>query len=205
MQKPEEACRSPDIYVYPHDLWKYIQNYKGLLASKIIVIAEDLQHEVEVTLELNADDLVLIRVWKEGKEIESDCILNADDAEYTSEDIYERYFMDCDEEDGEIESDDDDDDAYIAQEIADREDELYAGLETFLIAVFGDDYYKLDNNSIEELMDSSLQTIADLGYSVYRPTIFEDENGEEIIEEYPYNAEESDDNTETTPDNRVEI
>ena len=96
------------------------------------------------------------------------------------------------------------DDSILQEEIDNREEELEYAFEDFAKTV-GSGYYGLKLDDADALKEEVFEVFAKY-IRVYRPGWYTDENDEDVFIEYPYEADDdSANNNETTPANRVEI
>ena len=192
-----------EIYVYPAELWSYITEHRDFVESHIVVIAEDFDTGIEVALETDLSSRLMLSVMRDGKEEESKRITAKEDAMTTCRDYYARYFKPAQD----TQDADEEDDDYLQMEIDQREGILCSALEDFVdLAADQSCDFTLSEDDMQMMLDDVLTIIADYGVPVYRPFFIECEDGTTEFVEYPYNtAEETADNNETTPDDRVEI
>lgn len=186
-----------EIYVFPWELWDYVNHNRHMIMRNLVVIAENKSAGVEITVDLEEeDDFPIVSVYLKGELSVDETIVSAEDALVSLRRIYDCY-LNCPAETGqpppeaedEEEDDDEPDDAVDADEMDDDEYEAYKRREDisdafrdFLNTVLGNEAGSVTEQEFQRLLEYELQNIAACGYLVYAPEIV---NGKWV--EYPYN------------------
>jgi len=186
------------IHYEPTEIWDIFQCDKEKLRNTMKEIAEN--PDFDVTIFLTETDrgtqmFPNIVVYMEGDQLYEEAAVNEGDCIQTVRKIYFEYLTEDRIINNVIASSDknaDDTDHDIQDDIDKREDELDDAVFNFLTNILeeADEIY-------DDFKEHALEYLArkwDL--KIFRPMILEDENGEEFLEEYPYDVMEYDD-----PDN----
>jgi len=194
------------IHYEPTEIWDIFQCDKEKLRNTMKEIAEN--PDFDVTIFLTETDrgtqmFPNIVVYMEGDQLYEEAAVNEGDCIQTVRKIYFEYLTEDRIINNVIASSDknaDDTDHDIQDDIDKREDELDDAVFNFLTNIL-DCPLECITEEADEIYDDfkehALEYLArkwDL--KIFRPMILEDENGEEFLEEYPYDVMEYDD-----PDN----
>lgn len=193
------------IHVPADSVWAFAQENRSRLASELVLIAEntDTQYGVYVTIE---DGHPLLAVAKGNGKIEyKEPCINEDDCGVVAKKLFVRYLFPVLVTDDKYVSQDDldeyDEDMVAEMEadrqdaIYEREDELFLAMTDFLSAVLGEDnsdeiVEMYGAEVVQDLLDDVLKLLSSSGFSIYRPTFIRDEEtGDEIYTEFPYDDE----------------
>ena len=193
----------PLIHVYPTELWQYVCQNRKLITENIVVIAENPTREIEIIARIG-HDMPTISVYKGGVLLRDDQIVSKEDAVITCRVVYSRFLTPSDQtpaaaadhtpEDDDEEEDekaderepDEDEEEIIMEMIDEREAALNAAIEDFLTVVLEDQSELVQPDELDEILDEFLTSLADRGFSIYRPTLIEDD-----LVDYPYEESES--------------
>lgn len=200
-----------EIYVYPVELWKYAITHHTLISKNYVVIAEDSERGIEITVETNEKGSTLISVYISGDRVYSEPVISDADCVRTLGRIYSRFFViedsqyqipgeeeDEDDEDEEAPVDEDDEDEEVPGDDEDEDDEtivefreieLENAFTDFIEAVLYDDANDIGDKDFLEMLNDVLDVIS-LYRPVYAPRIVDG-----VLEEYPYNPEIDPENT----------
>ena len=171
-----------DVYVYPSQLWSYIQDNRRLIGESTVIIAERESTSAEVVLYTDESYMPHIAAYRNGKLISDEEIIGRDDASDTCQRIYIKCFVDEDSSDEEAEENENEE---VQHEINRRFNELSDALEDFMFVVT-DDQVNRDSKEFEEMLDAVLDVVASYNYSVYFPCYLVAEDGTETFSPYPY-------------------
>ena len=196
----------PIVHVYPTELWEYIRKNRKLIQENIVVIAENPAREIEIIVRID-HDIPTISVYKGGVLLRDDQMVSKEDAMITCRVVYSRFLTpvdqtptaaadqtpptddeeEADEEADRLESDEDLSEDEIMEMIDERESVLNAAIEDFLNVVLEDQSELVQPDELDEILDEFLISLADRGFSIYRPTLIED-----TLVDYPYEESEID-------------
>lgn len=194
------------IHYEPTEIWDIFQCDKEKLRNTMKEIAEN--PDFDVTIFLTETDrgtqmFPNIVVYMEGDQLYEEAAVNEGDCIQTVRKIYFEYLTEDRIINNVIASSDknaDDTDHDIQDDIDKREDELDDAVFNFLTNILDCPLECITDEAdeiYEDFKEHALEYLArkwDL--KIFRPMILEDENGEEFLEEYPYDVMEYDD-----PDN----
>ena len=194
------------IHYDPTEIWDIFQCDKEKLRNTMKEIAEN--PDFDVTIFLTETDrgtqmFPNIVVYMEGDQLYEEAAVNEGDCIQTVRKIYFEYLTEDRIINNVIASSDknaDDTDHDIQDDIDKREDELDDAVFNFLTNILDCPLECITEEAdeiYEDFKEHALEYLArkwDL--KIFRPMILEDENGEEFLEEYPYDVMEYDD-----PDN----
>ena len=187
-----------EIYLYPGELWDYIEENIEELRNVILTIAEDTTKDIEINIEIGSKadkDEISMTVYDGGKEIDREVLLNKYDATEACRYFYKLYFtdiVDVDEDQPEKDQEEEPDvtppESWLEDRIDEREVILNDALTDFVDIV--SDYEVLpDLGTVwDDMLDDILSIISDYGIPVYRPCYMDDGNGGEVFVEYPYES-----------------
>lgn len=195
------------IHYEPTEIWDIFQCDKEKLRTTMKEIAEN--PEFDVTIFLTETDrgtqmLPNIVVYMDGGQLYEEAAVNEGDCIQTVRKIYFEYLTEdriinnvikSSEEHAEEEDEDD-----IQDDIDMREEELDNAVFNFMTNILDSPLECITEDAdeiYEDFKEHALEYLArkwDL--KIYRPMILEDDDGEEFLEEYPYEVMEYDD-----PDN----
>ena len=194
------------IHIQPHEIWGFFDKNIKRLSDEMVAIAENTETEYAVYL-TEEDGYPLFVVCHGDDDAEYDeSAISPKDCENTAQRCFTKFLYPVTVTSGKyvIPFDEDDDTEPTKMEMEDtiyeREDELLYAMGDFLQTVLRDgvdgtdvvDTLGLD--IVNDILDTTLQYIAETyDLPVYRPTFVTDENGNEEYTEYPYNAEEPED------------
>lgn len=198
---------SVEVYLKADEVWKYFQMNKEALKSEQVLVAENTETKYEIYLTDFAGHPQL-RVFRGDIELHTECCIDEEDCTYTAKWIYVKYLFPVtantskqygqskipvdDKPKAETKKETQKSGAVKAMEdiICEREDELAQAASDFLEIVleyFGaiEEYY--GEGLIEDTLDHVCQRLAkEWGISVRRPFMYEDDDGKNVFEEYPY-------------------
>lgn len=194
------------IHYDPTEIWDIFQCDKEKLRNTMKEIAEN--PDFDVTIFLTETDrgtqmFPNIVVYMEGDQLYEEAAVNEGDCIQTVRKIYFEYLTEDRIINNVIASSDktaDDTDHDIQDDIDKREDELDDAVFNFLTNILDCPLECITEEAdeiYEDFKEHALEYLArkwDL--KIFRPMILEDENGEEFVEDYPYDVMEYDD-----PDN----
>ena len=196
-----------DVYIYPTEVWQYIQENRDYIRDNNVIIAENLRDGVEITLETDQVGSAVIAAYIDDKLVETERVVSYEDAANACRKYYANFLIPKhadykqEEEIPEL-------DPSIDDEIEMRERELGNTFMDFLDVVLFDEDLHIMSEEYDELLDEILALISSYGHDVYRPCYLEEDDGTTTFTEYPYGehtAEEEAEEIETTPGDRVEI
>lgn len=170
------------IHLKPEQVWDFWEKHKERLAKEMVLIAE----YDDVAIYLSAENTIpYIYACKGDDIVQKEGMVNKMDATDTAYTFYSKYLIKKDESDSADSVRDAD-----FQAVEDRENELYAAFCDFLVVAMDcsdEEIYESPPDELNEALDDVLLLLSEKhGFFIYRPTILEDENGEEYLEEYPY-------------------
>lgn len=183
MEREKATVKGARINIPPSELWDYFYDNLLDLEDHEILIAENVITGVEIYLtEFGGRPLIGVFV-DNREETEESCVSEAD-AMMTLEAIYNEYLGD--------ELLDEREDEDLRREIEDRDLELSSTFDDFLLAVYEDKYYAVDEETAAEMLDDVLQYLSErYGMPIYRPMYVEYDDGTVEFEEYPYLLDEA--------------
>ena len=193
----------PRIHIYPTELWDYCRRNRKLIEDHIVVIADYESQGIEIVIRI-CDGIHTISTYKGGVLIRDDQIISKEDAMVTCRMVYSRFLtppgslsaapvsgQDDDEEEDEQEDERESDGEYTEDEITEmideRESALSSAIEDFLAVALEEQADLVTPDELDEILDEFLITLADHGFSIYRPTLIEDD-----VVYYPYEEPEND-------------
>lgn len=171
-----------DVYVFPAEVWSYAKENKEQLQKNIVIIAEDGEYEVTIEREQSGD--LLMSVLSDGKLVESERLFSEDDAVIACRTCYSRYFGKPTPESEPEEYDVDTD--MCDHEIALRESELLNSIRDLVDVVSDYADCKLTEEDELDILTDVCGILSGYGIPVYYPMWVEDEDGNEVFVEYPY-------------------
>lgn len=171
-----------DVYVFPAEVWSYAKENAEQLQKNIVIIAEDDDYEVTIEREQSGD--LLMSVLSDGELVESERLLSEDDAVIACRTCYSRYFGKS-ATDPEVDEYDVDTDI-CDHEIVLRESELLNALRDFIDVVSDYADCSLIEQDESDILTDVCGILSGYGIPVYYPMWVEDEDGNEVFVEYPY-------------------
>ena len=201
-----------DIFVPANEVWTFFQGNRNRLEREQVVIAENNNTNYTICLTEEEGFPLFIVSRGESKEYEEDSI-NEQDCIETAKRCYKTYLFPvtiCETDDSE--DDEEEEDFLIQQEqedaIYERDDQLTFAVSDFLQVVLQEGQDGADILSaygaakIDEILDMILSLLAEeYGLMIYRPMFLTDEEtGDEIYVEYPYDTTEDSQNPEDEED-----
>lgn len=183
------------VHIEPYEIWDFFQNNKKRLKKEMVLIAEN--EETEYALYLTEDDgLPMFNVCKgDGEPEYEEGAVNKNDCTDTAQRCCANYLMPVTVRSrrrygGALEQEQE-------EIIENREWELLFAMADFLMTVTKDDTCSDGSDYVDtygadvvqDILDELLPVLAEEhGLAVYRPTMMDDEEtGEEVFVEYPYN------------------
>ena len=207
------------VHVSPDNIWEFFQNNKGRLVDSKVVLAENTDTGYAVLLTNDYDGVANLIVERNEEKIYNNYEWEAYGCYKTYRNLIgtyllpvvedtqpqpssERNFSDYDIPDDlppnvSVESAEDDELQEMEDAQYEREDELLLATADYLsiamnegagdggaiIEAYGTEF-------VNEVTDHILEYLAsEQGVEIYRPTIFDGDNGERMLIEYPYNVE----------------
>lgn len=207
------------VHVSPDNIWEFFQNNKGRLVDSKVVIAENTDTGYAVLLTNDYDGVANLIVERNEERVYNNYEWSSGGCYSTYRQLIgkyllpvvedtppqppcERKFSDYDIPDDlppnvSIESAEDDELQEMEDAQYEREDELLLATADYLsiamnegagdggaiIEAYGTEF-------VNEVTDHILEYLAsEQGVEIYRPTIFDGDNGERMLIEYPYNVE----------------
>lgn len=177
-----------NIYVGAGQTWDFFCDNHEQLEKEMVMIAENEDTEYAVYLTDDCGQPLFVVCKGDNPPERTELATDHFDCVETAELIYANYLFPV-----VISNDDTDDHSDMEDAQYIREDELRLGLEDFLAVVMQVE----DNSAVEDelgtitigsLMDEILCLIASYDICIYCPSfVVDEESGEEIFEEYPYN------------------
>lgn len=188
-----------EIIIEPHKLWDYIQEQdsSGQLDNIMYEIAKNNEYGISIYVSKNKADRYYISVEADDCEIHEEDIHNREDTERICRKIYDNFLTDRVIE---IITDMTNDDWSALRQmdaIDIREEELNNCVTAFIMDVLGSDTY-FDGTDFDDIVEDCKEHFLEYmarkhKFSIYRPMILEDEDGEDFFEEYPYECIEFED------------
>lgn len=206
------------IHIEPEEIWQFFQKNKKRLKKEMVLIAEN--EDTGYALYLTEEDgLPLFSVCKDDNDPEyEEGAINEKDCTDTAKQCCVKYLRPVVVHSKKYASSPEyeDDDYWCDTPSKKEQDELIENRELELLFAMGDFLMAATNDNtcadgsdyvdtygadlVMDVLDYFLQTLAeDYGLLVYRPTMVDDDDtGEEVLVEYPYNdpSEYEDDETE---------
>lgn len=207
------------VHVSPDNIWEFFQNNKGRLVDSKVVIAENTDTGYAVLLTNDYDGVANLIVERNEERIYNNYEWSSGGCYSTYRQLIGKYLLpvvedtppqppcerklsDYDIPDDlppnvSIESAEDDELQEMEDAQYEREDELLLATADYLsiamnegagdggaiIEAYGTEF-------VNEVTDHILEYLAsEQGVEIYRPTIFDGDNGERMLIEYPYNVE----------------
>ena len=189
----EEAIMGHGVQVslWPKDIWEWAQRpeIKKRLKSEIVSIAESSLTGCEICVSVESN-LVTLFVYRGEEKVYSEAVVSSLDCMNTAQKLFNRYLPEHTKDDGD--DDPDIDRIDLELEIDDREDYLRFSFLDFLSAACDCDMSAAYDAGYKDDIDDAFVDIlsrlaTEHGFGIYRPMfIVEDDTGDEIYTEYPY-------------------
>ena len=167
------------IYVCAEDVWEYVTENDVVQAGDRHEIASNEEFGIHAYACIDRD-MVRVSVERDSEEVLSELTYDSEDCEDLVADIYDDYIY---FKAGILGEGFDD---YVNDEdrIYEREIELTEATQDFIDVACGQRFFDYE---VEEIKDYFLDHLSsEYDTRIYRPAVFQRENGEEYIEDYPY-------------------
>lgn len=184
------------IHVPADQIWEFYKENEERLKSEFVLVAENTDTDYAVYLTDEKDDPVLAAAKTDGEVERKETCHDADSCEETAWIMYHSYLFPItvakSESNDNGKSDDTSDRSDIDDMIYERHDELILAASDFLDTVLqldGTEESSLSvcgSDMIEDLLEGMLESLSENGVPVYRPMFVEDEDGNEVFVEFPY-------------------
>lgn len=176
------------IHLKPENVWAFWEKNKERLQKEMVLVAQSDENKIYLSSENN---LPYIYAYK-GETLDGrEGMVNRMDASDTAYSFYSKYLVKKSADAPPVSEEDDDEVEDEMDVIYEREDALAFAFRDFMQVVLEASEEEIDEFSVEDMdsmLDSVLKVLSDTDHNllIYRPTMMEDENGQEYVEEYPY-------------------
>lgn len=184
------------IHVPADQIWEFYKENEERLKSEFVLVAENTDTDYAVYLTDEKDDPVLAAAKIDGEVERKETCHDADSCEETAWIMYHSYLFPITVEKSESNDNEGLDDSSERSDIDDmiyeRHDELILAASDFLDAVLQlndteeSSLSVCGTDMIEDILEGMLESLSENGIPVYRPMFVEDEDGNEVFVEFPY-------------------
>lgn len=181
------------VNVSPNNVWGFFLDNLFDVDEHSALIALNKENGVEIYLSCR-NQMPVIEVYINDNFVTDEVIYDESDATETLRQIYSDYLMGRtvqEEYDDEYISEDELD--QLSYEIESRDFDLLEAFTQFMDVVCAyDENYDDSRWDLEDTLDDVLSIIGDSGYHIYRPRLYENEDGSIEVDEFPYDEYDED-------------